>query len=255
MKIMVSTDVVEKYQTILRHNPTSQVFAPLADAYLERNLDLQAEELLMQGTQRHPLFTSGFVILGKAKLKLKKVEEAELALKKALELSPQNILAHQLLGDTYLAQKKPFEALKSYKMVLFLNPYSARAKQAIERLETASALEFEEETFAMAKLTDLKKGNQNLQQLLQLVDAFLVRGDFEESLNLMQEMEAEHGPHPEIESRKARVQSRLQAQAKTPDTPKKATQSLNQRIQREKKIRKLYAMLQAVRMQQSSPSS
>ena len=116
---MVTADVVEKYQILLRHNPHSQVFAPLADAYLERGLDLQAEELLVQGTQRHPLFTSGFVILGKAKLKMGKLEEAEIALRKAIQLSHQNILAHQILGDTYLAQKKPFEALKAYKMVLF----------------------------------------------------------------------------------------------------------------------------------------
>ncbi len=85
--MMVTADVVEKYQILLRHNPHSQVFAPLADAYLERGLDLQAEELLMQGTQRHPLFTSGFVILGKAKLKMGKFDEAELALRKAIQLS------------------------------------------------------------------------------------------------------------------------------------------------------------------------
>jgi tetratricopeptide (TPR) repeat protein len=248
---MVSTDVVEKYQTILRHNPMSQVFAPLADAYLERGLDLQAEELLQQGTQRHPLFTSGFVILGKAQLKLKKLEAAELSLKKALELSKQNILAYQLLGDVYLAQKKPFEALKAYKMVLFLNPYSAKAKQAIDRLETASALEFEEETFAMAKLSDLKKSDKNLNQLLQLVDAFLVRGEFEESQNLLEEIQKEHGDHPEVKSRLTRVQNRLQ---NTPAKAKPSGQPLFKRIEKEKKIRKLYAMLRAVRLQMSSPN-
>jgi tetratricopeptide (TPR) repeat protein len=248
---MVSTDVVEKYQTILRHNPMSQVFAPLADAYLERGLDLQAEELLLQGTQRHPLFASGFVILGKTQLKLKKFEIAELSLKKALELSKQNILAHQLLGDVYLAQKKPFEALKAYKMVLFLNPYSAKAKQAIDRLETASALEFEEETFAMAKLSDLKKSDKNLTQLLQLVDAFLVRGEFEESQHLLEEMQKEHGEHAEIQSRLKRVLSRLQSKSTHVKPP---TQPLSQRIEKEKKIRKLYAMLRSVRMQMGSPN-
>lgn len=250
---MVSTDVVEKYQTILRHNPMSQVFAPLADAYLERGLDLQAEELLEQGTQRHPLFASGFVILGKTKLKMQKLEEAELALKKALELSKQNILAHQLLGDTFLAQKKPFEALKAYKMVLFFNPYSAKAKQAIDRLETASALEFEEETFAMAKLSDLKKSQKNLPQLLQLVDAFMVRGDFAESLELLTEIENEHGPQPEIEARKKRAKSApARAPKPEPVIPAPAPKGLAHRIVREKKIRKLYAMLQAVRMHQST---
>ena len=272
--MMVTADVVEKYQILLRHNPHSQVFAPLADAYLERGLDLQAEELLMQGTQRHPLFTSGFVILGKAKLKMGKFDEAELALRKAIQLSSQNILAHQILGDTYLAQKKPFEALKAYKMVLFLNPYSAKAKQAIDRLESASAVEFEEDTFSMAKLSDLKTVGKNIiplstesenqaqeknrKRLLQLVDAFLVRSDFSESFNLLNEMQSDYGDHPEIMTRLNKVKAKLSISS--PPKPIAAVQSavqasprgLAQRILKEKKIRKLYDMLRAVRMHQMS---
>lgn len=273
--MMVTADVVEKYQILLRHNPHSQVFAPLADAYLERGLDLQAEELLMQGTQRHPLFTSGFVILGKAKLKMGKLEEAELALRKAIQLSSQNILAHQILGDTYLAQKKPFEALKAYKMVLFLNPYSAKAKQAIDRLESASAIEFEEDTFSMAKLSDLKKVGKNIspppaesenqsqeknrKRLLQLVDAFLVRSDFNESLNLLLEMQSDYGDHPDIMSRLNKVKAKLSTRNPPPPVATMASHSvqasprgLAQRILKEKKIRKLYDMLRAVRMHQMS---
>jgi tetratricopeptide (TPR) repeat protein len=272
--MMVTADVVEKYQILLRHNPHSQVFAPLADAYLERGLDLQAEELLMQGTQRHPLFTSGFVILGKAKLKLGKLEEAELALRKAIQLSSQNILAHQILGDTYLAQKKPFEALKAYKMVLFLNPYSAKAKQAIDRLESASAVEFEEDTFSMAKLSDLKKVGKNIsplpaesetqaqeknrKRLLQLVDAFLVRSDFNESLNLLLEMQSDYGDHPDIITRLNKVKAKLSSTgspkpvAALSPTAQTSPRGLAQRILKEKKIRKLYDMLRAVRMHQMS---
>ena len=65
LKEMISADVIEKYQTIMRHNPASQVFAPLADAYLERGLTLQAEDLAKTGTERHPLFPAGFLVLGK----------------------------------------------------------------------------------------------------------------------------------------------------------------------------------------------
>lgn len=263
---MVSADVVEKYQTLLRHNPHSQVFAPLADAYLERGLDLQAEELLTQGTQRHPLFTSGFVILGKVKLKLNKFSEAELALQKALELSPQNILAHQLLGDVYLSLRKPFEALKAFKMVLFLNPYSAKAKHAIEKLETASALEFEEDTFSMAKLSDLKKVEKNQKisaenhqeksrkRLLQLVDAFLVRKDYKESIDLLLEMRTEFGHHADIEARIQKAQSQLAASKIKTVSNVTEPRGLAERIAKEKKVRKLYAMLQAVRSRQMSPT-
>ncbi len=261
---MVSTDVIEKYQLILRHNPNSQVFAPLADAYIERGLLLQAEELALQGTERHPLFPAGFLVLGKAQLKAKKLSDAESSIKKTIELSPQNILAHQILGEIYLEQKKPLEALKAFKMVLFLNPYSARAKQAVEKLEAASALEFEEETFAMARLSDLRQVQKNAtatedrgaatqekarKRLLQLVDAFLIRNDGMKAFELLQEIQKEYGSHPEIESR-------IQRALKKPITPhasrppftqnRPSGEDLTARIAREKKLRKLYAMLRAV---------
>lgn len=228
LKNMISADVIEKYQTILRHNPGSQVFAPLADAYLERGLTLQAEDLAKTGTERHPLFAGGFLILGKIYLKTNKPAEAEIVLQKCIQLSPQNILAHQYLGDCYLAQKMPIEALRAYKMTLFLNPYSAKAKKAVEKLESASALEFEEDTFAMAKLSDLKQIQKNqpedenkeksLKPLLQLVDAFLVRGDRDQAAELLNEARAEFGSHPDLESRLQKISgqasiARLQAKA------------------------------------------
>lgn len=261
----------------MRHNPQSQVFAPLADAYLERGLDMQALELATLGTQRHPNFPAGFVVLGKIQLKLKKLKEAELSLQRAIELSPQNILAHQLLGDVYLEQRHPLEALKAYKMVLFLNPYSQKAKMAVEKLEAASALEFEEETFAMARLSDLRQvqktewtltgtgtnvgaeqpdANQDKarKRLLQLVDAFLIRNDTVKAYDLLQEIQNEFGPHPEIESR---IQKALKKPLNKPVPPMKSKPevpsgtALTKRIDREKKLRKLYAMLRAVRLQQA----
>lgn len=260
MKTMISADVIEKYQELLRHNPYSQVFAPLADAYLERGLDLQAEELATQGTQRHPNFAAGFIVLGKIQLKMKKVKEAEASVLRAIELSPQNILAHQVLGDIYLEQKNPFEALKAYKMVLFLNPYSQKAKMAVEKLEAASALEFEEETFAMARLSDLRQVQKTTwtsgsdktdatqdkarKRLLQLVDAFLARNDTAKAFELLQEMQTEFGPHPDLESR-------MKMATKKPLTkPTTSGTDLTARIAREKKLRKLYSMLRAVRLHQ-----
>jgi tetratricopeptide (TPR) repeat protein len=270
LKDMISADVIEKYQTILRHNPASQVFAPLADAYLERGLTLQAEELAKTGTERHPLFPAGFLILGKIYLKTNKLDEAEVALQKCIELSPQNILAHQFLGDVYISQKKPLDALRAFKMTLFLNPYSAKAKKAVEKLETASALEFEEDTFAMAKLSDIKKIQKNqaedvnheksIKPILQLVDAFLVRGDRDQAADLLYEAKSEFGNHPELEVRLKKISgqtsiARMQAKSKgVEQPPQKAVASSTKspsdilRLQRENKLHRLYEMLRSVRL-------
>ena len=275
LKAMISADVIEKYQTILRHNPSSQVFAPLADAYLERGLTLQAEDLAKTGTERHPLFPAGFLILGKIYFTTKKYDEAENALQKCIELSPQNILAHQYLGDVYLAQKKPIEALRAFKMTLFLNPYSAKAKKAVEKLESASALEFEEDTFAMAKLSDLKQIQKNqpeddqqqksMKPLLQLVDAFLIRGDRDQAAELLNEGRAEFGEHPELEARLKKISGQTsieRMQAKAQGVEKLAVKSRDQRgvvftvksdseysrLKREAKLQRLYDMLRQVRL-------
>lgn len=275
LKEMISADVIEKYQTILRHNPASQVFAPLADAYLERGLTLQAEELAKTGTERHPLFAAGFLVLGKIYLKTEKFDEAEISLQKCIELAPQNILAHQFLGDVYLAQKNPIEALRSYKMTLFLNPYSAKAKKAVEKLESASALEFEEDTFAMAKLSDLKMIQKNqpeddnqgksLKPLLQLVDAFLIRGDRDQAAELLKEAQTEFGSHPELELRFKKISSqasiaRMQAKAQS-NAPQAAARDVRSagmtisstnpdvaKLRHEAKLRRLYDMLRNVRL-------
>jgi len=294
-KSMISSEAIEKYQEILRQNPNSQVFAPLADAFLEKGLFLQAEELALRGTERHPQFASGFVVLGKIQLHAKKLGEAESSLRKAIQVSPQNILAHQLLGDVYLEQKKPLEALKAFKMVLFLNPHSQRAKQAVEKLEAASALEFEEETFAMAKLSNLQQVQKNTaaapdasasarersrKMLLQLVDAFLIRRETSKAIELLLEMKTEHGSHPDIEARlkraagiPARTESPSQGspeqkgkapfpaanpQRTVPSEPSPNSKAaggatLTARIAREKKLRKLRAMLQSVRAAQGLP--
>jgi tetratricopeptide (TPR) repeat protein len=269
LKEMISADVIEKYQTIMRHNPASQVFAPLADAYLERGLTLQAEELAKTGTERHPLFAAGFLVLGKIYLKSGKLDDAETALQKCVELSPQNILAHQFLGDVYLALKNPIEALRAYKMTLFLNPYSTKAKKAVEKLEAVSALEFDEDTFSMAKLSDLKQVQKNqpsfgdeeasakpMRSLLQLVDAFLVRGDRDQAANLLKEAKAEFGAHPEIESRLKKISSlaslsRLQAKTQAvtqPAHPSPAPRPSPSLQVREAKLNRLYDMLRNVRI-------
>jgi tetratricopeptide (TPR) repeat protein len=249
LKGMISSEVIEKYQNLLRHNPHSQVFAPLADAYLERGLYLQAEELALSGTQRHPLFPGGFLVLGKIQYKMEKYTEAILSLQKAIELSPQNIAAHQNLGDVYLAIKKPLEALHAYKMVLFLNPYSTKAKQAVEKLENASALEFEEETFSMAKLSSLKQMQKNedstnkeqsIKRVCQLVDAFLIRGDKEQAAHLLNEALNEFGPNLDFDQRLKKISNRAVAAS---------TAQPNQN-ERDLKLNKLRDMLRTVQLSQ-----
>lgn len=263
MKIDAST--VEKYQMILEKDPNSQVFAPLAEAYRGMGMLQEALKTVTAGVQRHPQFVGGLVTYGKILRELGEVKKAMEALKKATSLAPENILAHHLLAEVYLASKNPKEALKSFKMVLFLNPNSKSAQKAVQKLESLTADEYDEEVFSMTKLPDVhldkapeksKKGqsslvmkplpaspNKALDRMLSLIDAFIVRNDLEKAHALIKDTRREFGDNPEIERRLKTLQIRYND---TEDaTPLRPLQPREQVI-RERKIEILEMMLRKI---------
>lgn len=153
----IEANAIEKYQTILQKDPNSQVFAPLAEAYREMGLFKEAEQIAKNGVKRHPAFAAGFVVYARVLKDLNRLEECLKYAQKAVELSPDNIIAHHLQAEVCLLSKRPKEALKAFKMVLFLNPHSERARKAVAKLESLTADEYEDEVFEMSKIGALKE--------------------------------------------------------------------------------------------------
>lgn len=229
MKLDANT--VEKYQLILEKDPDSQVFAPLAEAYREMGLLEEALKTVTAGIKRHPQFVGGLVTYAKVMRDLNQLDKAQEALKKASNLSPENILAHQLLAEIHLTRKNPKDALKAFKMVLFLNPNSKSAQKAVQKLESLTADEYDEEVFAMTKLPNasLEMGpseiaapkelplvtkptptssSKALDRMLSLIDAFIVRNDLEKAHALLKDTRLEFGDHVEIQKRMKTLQVR-----------------------------------------------
>lgn len=157
----IDSTTVEKYQNILAKDPNSQVFAPLADAYLEMGMLQEAESLARSGIKRHPNLAGGFVVLGKIYRAKSDSEQAIECLRKAVALAPTNILAHQTLGEIFFDEREAKEALKCFKMVLFLNPNAERARKIVQKLESVSADEFSDEAFQMTPLKSLQENKSN----------------------------------------------------------------------------------------------
>lgn len=264
MKIDAST--VEKYQGILEKDPNSQVFAPLAEAYREMGLLQEAEKTVTAGIKRHPQFVSGLVTYAKVMRDLRRLDKALDALKKASGLSPENILAHQLLAEVHLALKNPKDALKAFKMVLFLNPSSNTAQKAVQKLESLTADEYDEDVFAMSKLPDVTLdmepsiivGHKDLadvvksfpgsnakamERMLSLIDAFIVRNDLEKAHALLKDTRLEFGDHPEIERRMKSLQVRYNGSDDA--TPLKPLQPRD-KASRERKLEVLNLMLRRI---------
>ncbi|WP_413557640.1 tetratricopeptide repeat protein [Bdellovibrio sp. HCB209] len=266
----IEASAIEKYQNILAKDPTSQVFAPLAEAYREMGMMKEALQVVTAGVQRHPQFVGGLVTYAKILRDAGQISRAIEALKKATGLASENILAHQLLAESQLANKNPKEALKAFKMVLFLNPNSQSAQKAVQKLESLTADEYDEEVFAMAKLpqvnlenppieqtaTGVKTGaatevfkpqpmprNKAFERMLSLIDAFIVRNDLEKAHALLKDTRVEFGDHPEIERR----MKTLQVRYNEPDEPVPLKPLLpREEMIRQRKIETLQMMLRKI---------
>ena len=254
--------VIEKYRQLLKKDPGSQVFAPLADAYREAGELALAERMAREGLHRHPDFTAGFVVLAKILKDQKKLEEALIVVQKASHMSSDNLLSHQLEGDILLELKKPQEALKAYKMVLFLNPQSVKARKVVQKLESLTAIDYEEDVFAMAKLeplalskektvepgmssiaklsstveTPVSMATRSLQRTLSLLDAFIVRNDLARAHEILKEAQAEFGSQPELSQRERLLRSRNQTALLVGNEQASDAQSIEPRQSREQEI-------------------
>lgn len=245
----VNTEFIERYQKMYEKDPTSRVFAPLAEAYRKMGLIREAREVAEKGVKDNPNFPGGRVALGRIYLEDSQFKEAEIQFRKAVELAPENMLAYQLLAETYLRLKKTKEALKAYKMLLFINPENTRAQNAVRKLEALTADEYDEEIFAMKPLQEAvkewdelhldfstvgstgsshkgstgaaartEKNRIYLERTLSLADAHIVRNDIERALNALNEAERLFGANPEIVKRLKLLHERQLSGIATPQT-------------------------------------
>jgi tetratricopeptide (TPR) repeat protein len=210
----IQPELVEKYQILLQKDPKSQVFAPLTEAYRKMGLLEEAFRIAVRGVQFNPQFSGGRIALARVFLDRENLQGAIDELEKAIELSPDNILAHSLLGECYLRIKMPKSALRSFKMVLFLAPNNEKAQRAVRKLEALTADEYEEDLFEMKPLprvdqleaevvTAIKpvegeRGFSEFERAISLADAYIVRNDMDKAQDVLRQAEISFGDHPEL---------------------------------------------------------
>lgn len=269
--------VIEKYRLLLKKDPNSQAFAALADAHREAGDLILAEKIVREGLRRHPQFASGHVVLGRILKDQERHQESLATIKKAIEINSDNILAHQLEGDLLLELKRPQEALKSYKMVLFLNPQSTKARKLVQKLESLTAAEYDDDVFAMTKLESLGKPqiaespssetsltriksmsesssntiSRSLQRSLSLLDAFIIRNDLEKANELLKQAQLEFGSQNDLEKRAKILRSRTQSSLLSGSEQSPEALIIKPRMSREneiqqRKLEKLQLLLRKV---------
>jgi len=130
-----------EYLRRFQEDPTSRVFAPLAEAYRKLGRVDEAIEICREGLEHHPDFYSGRVALAKCLVDKKDYQAARDELERVVRAVPENLLAQRVLGETYQACGDLNSALHCFKMALLLSPADVTLTEKVHSLEQHLALE------------------------------------------------------------------------------------------------------------------
>ncbi len=125
-------DYLKKYQ----EDPTSRIFAPLAEAYRKAGLVDEAIEIAREGLRVHPNFVGGRVALARALFEKRLYDEVVDGLGVVVREVPDNLVAQRLLAESCLMLGRVSEALSAYKMLLYFNPGDPETARVVAELET-----------------------------------------------------------------------------------------------------------------------
>jgi tetratricopeptide (TPR) repeat protein len=126
---------IYEYLKRYQEDPTSRVFAPLAESYRKAGLVDEAIEIAREGLRIHPNFIGGRVALARALFDKKLYGEVVDELGKVVEDVPDNLVAQRLIAESYLMLGRVSDALSSYKMLLYFSPADAETAKMVQELE------------------------------------------------------------------------------------------------------------------------
>jgi Flp pilus assembly protein TadD len=92
---------IRRYEERLARDPTSLLFAQLADLYRKVGRSREAVALCREGLARYPHYTTARLILAKACVADGDFEQALGELHAILELSPKDVQCHRLAAEVY----------------------------------------------------------------------------------------------------------------------------------------------------------
>ncbi|MBS1963942.1 MAG: tetratricopeptide repeat protein [Bdellovibrionales bacterium] len=124
-------DYLKKYQ----EDPTSRIFAPLAEAYRKAGLLDEAIEIAREGLRVHPNFVGGRVALARALFEKRQYDEVVEGLAVVVREVPDNLVAQKLLAESCLMLGRIAEALSAFKMLLYFNPSDTETARVVAELE------------------------------------------------------------------------------------------------------------------------
>lgn len=145
----------QEYLRRYKEDPTSRVFAPLAEAYRKMGRLDEALQICREGLKHQPDFHGGRVALAKCLFDKQLYDEARVELETVVQLVPENLLAQKILAETHLALGNRPGALHCYRMAQLLSPSDVSIAEKVRLLETGVAVESEPVPAAAVAVDDL----------------------------------------------------------------------------------------------------
>ncbi|WP_375757460.1 tetratricopeptide repeat protein [Corallococcus exercitus] len=133
----MAKSMVERYEQLLRQDPTSSVFVELAKALLEKGDAQRTIEVCTEGISHHPTSVVGRVLWGKALIQLGRPAEAMEQFDQAIAIERDNPYAYNLIGDVLLQRGLYRSALPILRKAVALQPNNGRVKQWLDQAQQA----------------------------------------------------------------------------------------------------------------------
>ena len=133
---------LSKLEKICAKNPTSILFARLAEGYLQKGQVKRAFEICRQGLRYRPSYVAGHLVMGKCHLVSERFEEARAEFQKVLQLDPDHVATFWYLGQIDLKMGWDDLALQNFECAFVLDPFNQELADQIKSLQNeGSALE------------------------------------------------------------------------------------------------------------------
>lgn len=126
---------IRRYEERLARDPTSLVFATLADLYRKAGRISEAVALCREGLKRVPRYTTARLILAKAHLAAGELDAARAELNAILELSPGDAQCHRLLAEVHRRRGDLDASVRHLETAVRLDPGDRDSRTALKLLQ------------------------------------------------------------------------------------------------------------------------
>ncbi len=229
-------DRISRYREILKADPRSRVYVPLADLLQQHGETEEALVLLEEGLVRDPEHQSAMVVLGCTLLQAGRQEHGVKVLQRVLELSPENFVVLRILAEYFLAMDAFTHAIPLLERLVDFEPDQTQwanfLNDARDRLALDQAAPSETDDTESQPVSD-----QSLATMT-LVDILVSQGYLDKAVVALQRMRDQDPDRVDVQERLAQLQSGVLAPASVqpPDNETSAEDRFRRRAGQKKQF-------------------